>query len=212
MKKFSYVTIILIFLAGITVSAQKRTKPAVRTAGRTPVKSFSRPKIEVENWKEFKSDALNLRLMFPKEPTVSENKTPEYGRLDVKSTIIQSYINTDFYMVEVREYAEGTLPDRSDLGERYALWLKTYILSRVKILSEKTVEYGQYKQVEFVYQQMPNEVLIHRAFVVGQKLYQIIVQFEVKKPETLEQTIEKNRSKIDKFFLSFELTETEFTS
>jgi hypothetical protein len=213
MNTFSSITLILIFLLGAgAAAAQKKIKTPVKRGARTPVKMISQPKIEVESWQEFESTDLKLRLIFPKAPTISENNYVEFGRFDVKSSIIQSFINTDFYMVEVREYPKDALADRNDLGESYGGWLKDYILSRVKITSEKTVSFGQYKLVEFVYQQSPNEVTIHRAFVVGQKLYQIIVQFEVKKPETLEQTIEKNKPKIDKFFLSFELTENEFTS
>jgi len=195
-----------------SLAAQKKPKTPVRRTGRTLVKSIAPPKIETENWQEFESNELSLKLIFPKEPTLSENSYVEFGRFQVKSSIIQSYINTDYYLVEVRQYPADALPERDDLGESYGGWLKKYVLSRATIISEKTVNFGKYKLVEFVYQQSPNEVLIHRALVVGQTLYQIMVQLEIKKPDTLEQTIEKNRGKIDKFFLSFELTEAGFAS
>jgi len=213
MKKFPYIFGILVCLTIISpVFAQKKGKTPVRNKGRTAVQSVSQPKIEVESWKEFESAGSKLKLIFPKEPTVSESQYVEFGRFEVKSVVFQSFINTDFYMVEVREYPKDVLPERNDLGESYGEWLKRFILFKVKIISEKTVNFGQYKLVEFVYQQTANEVLIHRALVVGQNLYQIIVQFEIKKPDTIEQTLEKNKSKIDKFFLSFELTGNEFTS
>jgi len=211
MKYISHLAVISIFLSGAALAvAQKKTKtPVKRVTGRTISRSV--PVVEVENWKEFDSKELNLKLIFPKEPTISIVNKEELG-VEVKSTIIQSYINTDYYLVEVREYPEGIIPDGTDLGESYGDWLKTFILSRIKIKSERAFDYGQYRMVEFVYQQIDGEVLIHRALVVGNKLYQIILQFEIKNPDTLDQTIEKNKGRIDKFFLSFELNDEQFIS
>lgn len=106
MKKISLFTLILLLLSGLTViSAQKKTKPAVKRGGyRTIVGSVSQSKVEVEDWKEFESKELNLKLIFPKEPTVSVRDYKEFGNVKVKSSIIQSFINTDYYLVEVREY------------------------------------------------------------------------------------------------------------
>jgi hypothetical protein len=213
MKQISFIFIILILLVGFSsVPAQKKSKPVVRGGkyGRL-TKSVTKPKVEVENWKEFESTDLKLKLIFPKEPTESVNNFNDVG-VKVKSSVIQSFINTDYYMVEVREYPPNALPERDDLIESYGAWMKTFILRDVKVISDKTFDFGQFKVVEFVYQQTANDVLIHRSMVVGQKLYQIIIQFEIKKPDTLEQTIEKNKSKIDKFFLSFELTDEQFVS
>jgi hypothetical protein len=213
MKKISLITIFLILLAGFnSVPAQKKSKTIVKGGnyGRI-MKSVTKPKVEVENWKEFESTDLKLKLIFPKEPTESVNSFNEAG-VKVKSSVIQSFINTDYYMVEVREYPPNALPERADLIQSYGAWMKTFILRDVKVISDKAFDFGQFKMVEFVYQQTANEVLIHRSMVVGQKLYQIIIQFEIKKPDTLEQTFEKNKSKIDKFFLSFELTDEQFIS
>ena len=212
MKKTSLIAMILILLAGFSsVAAQKKSKTPVKRPYRTIIKPVPKPKIEVENWKEFESADLKLKLIFPKEPTVSVNSYNEAG-VKVKSSIIQSFINTDYYLVEVREYPPNELPDREDLIESYGSWMKTFILRDVNVISDKSFDFGQFKMVEFVYQQTANEVVIHRSMVVGQKLYQIIIQFEIKKPDTLEQTIEKNKSKTDKFFLSFELTDEQFIS
>jgi hypothetical protein len=212
MNKITLITVVFIILSGTSITdAQKKSKTTVkRVTGRTAIRTA--PKVEVENWKVFESADLNLKLIFPKEPTLSVRNLVEAGEFKVKSSVVQSYINTDYYMVEVREYPEGIIPDGTNLGENYGAWLKTFILSRTNIKSERTFEFNQYKMVEFVYQQIDNEVLIHRAMVVGNKLYQIILQFEIKKPETIEQTIEKNKGKIDKFFLSFELTDDRFIS
>lgn len=214
MKKFSPSAVILILLACLTfVAAQQKTKaPVKRGSGRILMKPMPEQKIEVENWKEFESRDLNLKLIFPKEPSVTVSNYNETVRVKVKSSIIQSIINTDYYMVEVREYPPDVLPNRTDLGESYGEWLREYVLSGVNVVDENTFNFGPYKMVEFVYQQTPNDVLIHRTMVVGTKLYQIIIQFEVKKTETLAQAIAKNKSKIDKFFLSFELTEDQFIS
>ncbi|HEY0457945.1 MAG TPA: hypothetical protein VGC97_02265 [Pyrinomonadaceae bacterium] len=214
MKKSSMLTIILILLSCSTfIAAQQKTKaPVKRVSGRNLIKPIPKPKVEVENWKEFEFKDLNLKLIFPKEPTVTVSNYSETSRVKVISSVIQSIINTDYYMVEVREYPAGVLPNRTDLGESYGAWLRNYVLSGVNVVGENTFNFGAYKMVEFVYQQTPNDVLIHRTMVVGTKLYQIIIQFEVRNAETFEQVIAKNKSKIDKFFLSLELTEEQFIS
>jgi hypothetical protein len=214
MKKKISLTLFILILAStsIAVPAQKKSK----TSGKRPTfRTLTKPtvkKVEVENWKEYEFKDLTLKLVLPKEPTVSVSNNTEGRQVKVKASVIQSYINTDYYMVNVREYPPGIIPDRTDMGASYGFWLKTYVLSRVSIISEKSFDYNRYKMIEFVYQQMENELIVHRVMVVGDKLYQFIVQFEVKKPDTIEQTIQKNKSKLDKFFLSFELTDEEFVS
>lgn len=204
--------VILALTAGwIEVSAQKKPKPS----GKRPTVRTFKPvvkKIEVEDWKAFESIDLNLKLIFPKAPIVAVSDVVEGGTVKVKSSVIQSYINSDFYLVNVREYPPGIIPDRTDLGESFGLWLKTFILFDVNVISEKNFDFGRYKTVEFVYQQSETDVLVHRSLVVGNRLYQIIVQFDVKTPDTVEQTIQKNKAKLDKFFLSFEITGDEFIS
>lgn len=212
MKKTPYILLMMFLAFGFqSVLAQKKPTAPKRKL-RTIIPKIPVPKIEAENWQPFEAGEDNLRILFPKEPTTSKTNYTEFGRYNVDSTVIQAYINTDYYMVEVRKYPAGTLADRTDLAESYGEWLKTFILARVKIINEKSVGFNQYKMVEFVYQQSGSEVLVHRAMVAGDHLYQLIVQYEIKKGETLEQSIEKNRPKIDKFFLSFELTGEEFTS
>lgn len=214
MKKISYILLILTisFCAGINFSQTKTKKKVIRNRrilGRMIVK----PKIEQEDWQEYENAELKIKLFFPKTPTLStQNYSERYSLeagVEVKSTVIQSYINTDFYMLEIREYPKSFLPSRTDLGENYGAWLKRYILSRTTIIRQNNLELGRFKVVEFIYQQTPAEFTIHRAFVVGQKLYQLIVQFEIKNGETLEQTLEKNKAKTDKFLSFLELGEEE---
>jgi len=188
----------------VSVEAQKTRRKTVRAN----IPQKQQPKVEVENWQEFDSKALKLKLSFPKKPELNEREMSEFEH-DLTSTTIQVEINGVFYLLEVREYPKNTLPKRDDLGESYAAWMKKYILSRSKILDEKLIDFGRTKGVEFVYQDSPQEVNLHRVFVVGQKLYQLMVHFNIKKLDTYSQTIEKNREKIDKFFDSFHLHEEE---
>ena len=207
MKKIS----ILIFAftlacCSIDVFAQKsRTAPAKKY--RTIIKLPPKPKVEVENWKIFESKELKLKMSFPKEPTISVADEVPYESEALKSSIAQTYINGNFYMVEVREYPENLLPDKLDLSKNYGEWMKIFILPKTKIISEKTFDYEFYRIVEFTYQQTETDVLVHRALVVGKNLYQIIVQLEIKKPTGIEETRAKNEEKIKKFFDSFEITE-----
>ena len=206
MKNFTLLFLFIIFLLGSSeITAQKKSRPTGRKI-RSIVKPAPKPKIETEDWKEFDAKDLAIKVVFPKTPTVTKSEYAEFEEVDVKSSTLQSYVNGVFYMVEAREYPKNFLPDRYDLGADYGSWLKQYILFRNKILSEKTFSFELYKIVEFTYQQMSNDVVIHRAVVIGDNLYQLIVQIEIKKPDNLEQTIEKNKEKIGRFFDSFVIT------
>jgi len=208
MKKISLLIFLTILLFGSpNVFGQKTSKPVVKRKIRTLVKPIPKAKVEIENWKVFDEKDLKLKIAFPKNPTMTVSNTVLGEPEAVKSSIVQAYVNGNFYMVEVREYPENFLPDRLDLGAEYGSWLKTFILSRNKIISEKNYDYEFYKIVEFVYQQTETDVLIHRAVVVGKNLYQMIIQIEIKKNDNLEQVIAKNNEKIKKFLDSFEITE-----
>lgn len=204
MKILTLTFCIIIF--GVTIAeAQRIKKPKPKVVGSM---SVQKPKVEAENWQEFDLKKLKLKLSFPKIPTTSERKMNEY-EFEITSTTAQIDINDIFYLLEVREYPKNTLPKRDDLGESYAAWMKKYILSGSKILDEKNIDFGKTKGVEFVYQDSPLEVNIHRVFVVGQKLFQLMVHLKIRKPDTYSQTIEKNREKIDKFVDSLQLYEEE---
>lgn len=169
------------------------------------VKPIPKPKIETESWNEFDSKELNLKALFPKKPSLTKNAFEE-DTVNVKLTVVQTHINQILYIVEVREYAKNFLPNRIDLGEYYGEWLRDIILDENKVLNQRTFDFIGYKVIEFVYQQTENDVLIHRAIVVGQNLYQQILQLEINKPDNWEQAIKKNKEKIEKFFDSFVIT------
>lgn len=206
MKTFIvFILISLVFLCPETVFSQRKSKRPVKTVGK-PYKTV-KPKIEAELWKEFDAEDLKIKVSFPKDPTRSAGIMAELDPEVLKSSIIQTFINGNFYMVEVREYPKNFLPQRNDLGANYGIWLKEYIFTDNKMLSEKIFDLGSIKAVEFIYQETDRDVLIHRAFVFDQKLIQMIMQMELKKTETREQLIEKNKEKIGKFFDSFEISE-----
>jgi hypothetical protein len=110
-------------------------------------------------------------------------------------------------LIEVRIYPKSFLPNQTDLAEGYGDWLKTYILKNVKIRSERTFVYRKFAAVEFTYQQNPKELIIHRSIVVNQRLFQILLQLDLKSGETAEKALESNKERITKFFDSFMFTE-----
>src|SRR5437868_4327342 len=134
MKKISIVVCLLltIFIAPGNIFGQKsKTKTAKRNVINTVTVIAPKQKTETENWQENDFKDLKIKLSFPKTPTRDENKIVEGdGVLQVKSTVIQSYINGNYYMIEIREYPKNFLPKRSNLGESYANWFKTYMLAR----------------------------------------------------------------------------------
>ncbi len=201
--KILTLTFCLIIFGVMIAEAQRTKKPKPKVVSSM---SVQKPKVEVENWQEFDSKTLKLKLSFPKTPDSSERKMREY-EFEINSTTVQTDINDIFYLLEVREYPKNTLPKRDDLGEHYAVWMKKYILRGSKILDENPIDFGKTKGVEFIYQDSPQEVNIHRVFVVGQKLFQLMVHLKIRKPDNYSQTIEKNREKIDKFFDSLQLYE-----
>ncbi len=190
----------LILSCAAVVEAQKTKRKTVRT------NVVQKPKVEIENWQEFDSKTLKLKILFPKTPTISEKKLAEDG-IDLTSTSIQTDINDMFYLLEVSVFPKNTLPKRDDLGEVYATWIKTYVLSESKILSEKTINFGKTKGIEFIYQDTKTAVIIHRILIIGQKMFQMMIHLKITKPDTYQQTIDKNKERIDKFFDSLQLHE-----
>lgn len=208
MKKIFILIILLPLIGSITVFGQKKSTKSAKRKLRLIIKPIPEPKIETEDWKQFESAGLKFRVNLPKEPTITETEIDE-GLTKAKSTIHQSYVNQIYYMLEVREYPEGFLPDRNDLSLNYGEWMKVFVLGRVKVHNERVFDFGGNLAVEFVYQQTKNDLLIHRSYVVGQKLFQQIIQLEIKKSDNLEQTVEKNKEKINKFLDSFTLIENQ---
>ena len=208
MNKFLMLTI-LILLIGITNAvAQKRANKSPKRKLRLITKPIPEPKIETEDWNQFQSVELKFKMVFPKEPTKTVNEIDD-GLTKAKSTVYQSYINQIYYMVEVRKYPKNFLPDRDDWSLTYGEWMKEYVLEGVNVHNERVFDFGGNLAVEFVYQQTKNDLLIHRACVVGQNLYQQIIQLEIKKNDNLEQTIEKNKEKINRFLDSFHIIENQ---
>lgn len=195
-------TLSLILSCSAIAAAQKTKRKTIRT------NVVQKPKVEIENWQEFDSKTLKLKIFFPKTPKVSEQKLAEYG-IDVTSTSIQTDINGMFYLLEVSEFPKNTLPKRDDLGGVYGEFIKTYVLSGSKILSEKPIDFGKNRGVEFIYQDTKTAVIIHRILVIGQKLFQMMIHLTITKSDTYQQTIDKNKERIDKFFDSLQLHEEE---
>lgn len=212
MKTIAIITFIAsIALFSTNSFAQRKSAPSKTNKKlRLIIKPLPKTKIEIEDWKEHENRELKLTLQFPKSPTVTTNKYFD-GEADVESTVLNAYVNRVYYSLEVRKYPDGFLPDRIDLGAAYGGWLRDYVLFDVKVINERVFDFGGYKTVEFVYQQTENDLLIHRALVVGQNLYQLILQLEIKDKNGFEETLLKNREKIDKFFNSFALTEEKIT-
>ena len=208
MKKLFILIILLPLIGSITVFGQKRSTKSTKRKLRLIIKPIPEPKIETENWKQFESAGLKFRVNLPKEPTITKTEIDE-GLTKAKSTIHQTYINQIYYMLEVREYPEGFLSDRNDLSLNYGEWMKDYVLDGIKVHNERVFDFGGNLAVEFVYQQTKNDLLIHRSYVVGQKLFQQIIQLEIKKSDNMEQTVEKNKEKINKFLDSFTLIENQ---
>ncbi len=208
MKKIFIILLLFPVISVLTVNGQRKSADSAKRKLRIITKPLPKPKVETENWKEFVSPVLKFRINLPKEPTITEIEIEE-DSVKAKSTIHQTYINQIYYLVEVREYPNGFLPDRNDLSLNYGIWMKDYVLDGIKVHNERVFDFGGNLAVEFIYQQTNNDLLIHRAYVVGQKLIQQIIQLEIKKPDNLEQTIEKNKTKINKFLDSFSLIETQ---
>lgn len=208
MKKIFIILLLFPVISVLTVNGQRKSANSAKRKLRIITKPLPKPKVETENWKEFVSPVLKFRINLPKEPTITEIEIEE-DSVKAKSTIHQTYINQIYYLVEVREYPNGFLPDRNDLSLNYGIWMKDYVLDGIKVHNERVFDFGGNLAVEFIYQQTNNDLLIHRAYVVGQKLIQQIIQLEIKKPDNLEQTIEKNKTKINKFLDSFSLIETQ---
>ncbi len=208
MKKIFIILLLFPVISVLTVNGQRKSADSAKRKLRIITKPLPKPKVETENWKEFVSPVLKFRINLPKEPTITEIEIEE-DSVKAKSTIHQTYINQIYYLVEVREYPNVFLPDRNDLSLNYGIWMKDYVLDGIKVHNERVFDFGGNLAVEFIYQQTNNDLLIHRAYVVGQKLIQQIIQLEIKKPDNLEQTIEKNKTKINKFLDSFSLIETQ---
>lgn len=208
MKKIFIILLLFPVISVLTVNGQRKSANSAKRKLRIITKPLPKPKVETENWKEFVSPVLKFRINLPKEPTITEIEIEE-DSVKAKSTIHQTYINQIYYLVEVREYPNVFLPDRNDLSLNYGIWMKDYVLDGIKVHNERVFDFGGNLAVEFIYQQTNNDLLIHRAYVVGQKLIQQIIQLEIKKPDNLEQTIEKNKTKINKFLDSFSLIETQ---
>lgn len=207
MKRFIFINLIAILLICSTnVLGQTKSTTEPKRKLRLIVKPTPKPKVEAEIWKEFQSKEISIKASFPKTPTVTKNAYND-GLVDVKSTVIQAYLNQNFYMVEVREYPPNFLPKDENWTETFGEWFRNYILEGNKVYQEGIFDFGNHKVAEFVYQQTEKDILAHRALVIGQKLYQQIIQLEIKNSDSLQQTIEKNKEKIDKFFGSLVISE-----
>lgn len=161
--------------------------------------------VEIEDWKEYTFTEDYFKSEFPKVPEIQKKEYVEDG-LIVKRSYYQTDINSTFFLVSIAEYPKNLLPNRNDLGENFADWLKEFILNGEEILSEKLIELQNYKGVEFIYSQSSKDLVIHRIFVVNQSLFQVIIHVESNGKESYLQTFERHKIKIERFLNSFTFT------
>jgi hypothetical protein len=210
MKNIFAVTLLTLSFV-VVGSAQK--KSAAKSAPKTRFpKNFVYHKLPVppkaikpENWTVFSSISAKFKISFPKPPEESSKMGSDFG-ITYSAYNAQSYINGNYYLVNMYEYPRDFLPKKSDLGETYSAWLAKNILKVDSIIAVKKIGYGGYSGYEFTYKQA-DDVVILRTVVVGQNLYQLVLNLEPKEKETYDKTIERNREKIDKFFDSFTLVD-----
>ena len=209
------IALILITAASLSIwpshaAGQKRPKTAPRKIITATTIPGATSKPEEEHWSEFVRTDSALIVSFPKAPEVVIGNDIEYtSQMLVRFEMItlQAYINQTFYMVNIRKYPKNFLGKRTDLAENFGGYLRDYILKGIEIMSETDFSYGRYKMVEFVYRPPSGELVIHRAVVIGDRLFQLLVQMDKDKSLTPFKMIEKNNVKIKKFFDSFRVTE-----
>jgi hypothetical protein len=211
MKKASPLFLSLFIFAMLSATmAQKKTvaKPAgkARPKGYVFKRPVPSPKVIVEeNWQEFSAAGNKFKVSFPKFPEESQKQRLEYGT-SVNIFFYQTYVNGNFYLVNVFEYPKDFLPNRSDMDENYAAWMAQNIIKVDNVLGVKKIGYDRFTGYEFLYRQGPDLVL-HRAIVVGMRLYQLVIYMEADDKEVNDKVLERNKEKIDKFFGSFKLLE-----
>lgn len=212
MSKTSLLCVLIAALFVNSAAGQKRVsgtnkKTVLPKKWKTLLKPLPPKIVEIENWQEFSFEENDLKVSFPKKPESSRIETIELNTPVIIYTY-QSAINDSYYLINISQYPKGFLPRRSDLSESFGGWLKEFVLDQQSILGERYIDWDGYSGAEFSYRQGLDEIIIHRIFVIDQKLYQLMIHFKAKKGENLTETVNRNKTQIDKFFNSFTLAKT----
>ena len=207
MFKISLLVLLVTAIFSIPAAGQKKVsrnnKKAVLPKNlKLLVKPLPPKIIEIENWQEFSFEENDFKINFPKTPETNRLETKE---LDTPVTLYtyQAAINDSYFLVNISQYPKDFLPRRNDLGEHFGSWLKEFILDEQSILGERYLDWDGYSGAEFVYRQGTDEIIIHRIYVIDQKLCQLMIHLKANKGETLPETVNRNKTQIDKFFDSF---------
>lgn len=205
-------TVLIAALLVSSAAGQKRVskinkKTVLPKNWKTLLKPLPPKIVEIENWQEFSFEENDLKISFPKKPEANRLETIEFNTPVIIYTY-QSAINDSYYLINISQYPKGFLPKRSDLSENFGSWLKEFVLDQQSILGERYFDWDGYSGAEFSYRQGLDEIIIHRILVIDQKLYQLMIHLKAKKGESLTETINRNKTQIEKFFDSFTLVRT----
>lgn len=196
----------LFALTAATDALSQAKKKPERQAPTTSKSVFAGEKYVAENWQDFQQDAFKLTVAFPKKPDVSAKSDVDYteqGFVPIQVTTVETYLNKTYYLVNVRSYPEGFLGKRTDLAANFGAWLKLGILRGIPVLGERQIAYDKYLMLEFLYRPSEREIVVHRCVVIGDRLYQMLIQFPIDPKITPEKAVENNASQIRRFFDSF---------
>jgi len=163
-----------------------------------PVQAQSSLQVAQSPWKPFSPTDGSFSILMPGQPTQKKQtiNTPA-GDIDTYFyTITQDggKINYTVSYVELPKGVEKMAPPA--LLEAMASGLMGD--SRVKVVSEKTIQLGDYPGRAFKIEAPDKSLIMHRAYLVKQRIYQIAVQV----PKVQEQALSGD---VDRFFNSFKL-------
>ncbi len=149
-------------------------------------------------WQSFSPADGGFSVLMPGQPTQKKQtlNTPA-GNIDTyfyTSTQDGGKINYTVSYVELPKGVEKMSPPV--LLEAMANGLMGD--SRVKVLSEQTIQLGDYPGRAFKIEAPDKALIMHRAYLVKQRIYQIAVQV----PQAQEKTLSGD---VDRFFNSFKL-------
>ncbi len=206
MKRLAIFLAALFALTATTDALSQAKKKPERQAPKTSKSVFAGEKYVAENWQDFQQDTFTLTVAFPKQPDVSSRSDVDYteqGLVPIEITTVETYLNKTYYLVNVRSYPEGFLGKRTDLAANFGAWLKLGILRGISVLGERQVYYDKYLMLEFLYRPSDREIIVHRCVVIGDRLYQMLIQFPTDPKISPEKAVENNASQIRRFFDSF---------
>lgn len=203
------ILLLTILLGVITEVDAQAKKPVDRQTGKTSKTIFLGEKAAQEDWQDFRNVEFSLTTSFPKKPDVSSRsdvELTEQGPVPIEITTIETYLNTTYYLVNVRSYPVGFLGKRTDLAANFGAWLEAGILRGVPILGARAIPFDKYLMLEFLYRPSVGELVVHRFVVIGDRLYQVLVQFPMDPKVSPEKAVETKAAQIKHFFDSFHVT------